>query len=164
MAALTAARSTRHLIETVDHRAEAVEMLLLAARGECRQGPAMECAIEGDDAIALGPAARRLVLARHLDGAFHRFGARIGEEDEMRKADRAQALGEPFAFRNAIEIGDVPELFRLLGQRRNQMRMRMAKRVDRDAGGEIEIARAVDRRQPDAIAPLESEIDSWIGR
>ena len=44
------------------------------------------------------------------------------------------------------------------------MRMRMAKRVDRDARGEIEIALAIGRDQPRALAPLESEIDARIGR
>src|ERR1700676_1210215 len=40
-----------------------------------------------------------------------------------------------------------------------QMRGVMAERVDRDAGGEIEIALAVGGDQPGALAALETEID-----
>src|SRR5204863_7345375 len=47
---------------------------------------------------------------------------------------------------------------------RNQLRVRVAERVDRDARGEIEIAFTVCRHQPCALAPLEGEIDPRIGR
>ena len=52
----------------------------------------------------------------------------------------------------------------LLADRRDQMRMRVAERIDRDARGEIEIALAVGRDQPGALAPLEGEVDPRIGR
>jgi hypothetical protein len=58
----------------------------------------------------------------------------------------------------------VPELLRLLGQRRDHVRMRVAERVDGDARGKIEIALAFSRVQPSALAPLESEVDARIGR
>ena len=58
----------------------------------------------------------------------------------------------------------MPELLRLLGQRRDQMRMRMAERVDRDAAAEIEIALALRRGEPSALASLESEVGTRIGR
>ena len=106
----------RHLVEAVDRRAEAFEIFLLAGGGERRQRAAVEGALEGDDAVALGLAARRLVFARHLDRAFHRLGAGIGEEHVVGEARRAQPLGQPLALRNAIEIGDVPDLSRLLGR------------------------------------------------
>ena len=54
----------RHLIEALDHRAEAFEIFLLAAGGERRQRAAVERALEGDDAVALGLAVHRLVFAR----------------------------------------------------------------------------------------------------
>ena len=38
--------------------------------------------------------------------------------------------------------------------------MRVAERVDRDAGGEIEIALAVGGDEPRALAALESEVDT----
>src|SRR5690606_36581860 len=51
--------------------------------------------------------------------------------------------------------GDMPELARLLGERRDQMRMAVAKRVHRDTGREIEVALAAFREQPGAFASLE---------
>ena len=63
--------------------------------------------------IALGRPLR-LVVARHLDRAFHRLGAGIAEEHRVGEARRAQPLGEPLALRDAVEVGDVPELARLL--------------------------------------------------
>src|SRR6185312_212191 len=76
----------------------------------------------------------------------------------------AQPVGQPLAFRNAIKIRDVPELFRLLLDRFHHARMRVAERVDGDARGEIEIALAIGRDQPDALAALEGEIDAGVGR
>jgi hypothetical protein len=53
----------------------------------------------------------------------------------------------------------VPQLGGLLLQRGDQMRMGMAERIDRDAGGEIEIALAIGCDQPGALAARKAEID-----
>ena len=137
--------------------------LFLAAASVASVRP-WNAAFEGDDAVALGMAVRRLVLAHHLDDAFHRLGAGIGEEHHVGEAHGAQPVGQPLALGNAVEVGDVDDLLGLLGDRLDQMRMRMAERIDRDAGGEIEIALAVGRDQPNALAPLESEVDPRVGR
>ena len=44
-------------------------------------------------------------------------------------------------------------------KRRDQMRMRMAQRIHRDARGEVEIALAIGCDQPRALAALEAEIN-----
>ena len=154
----------RHLVEARHRRAEAVEIFLVAGRGQRRQRAAVEGALEGDDAEPLGLAAGGLIFARHLDRALDRLGAGILKKHRVGKGRRAQPVGQPFAFRNAIEIRDVPDLLRLLGQRLDQIGMRMAERVDGDAGGEIEVALARGRDQPGALAPLESEVDARISR
>ena len=105
-----------------------------------------------------------LVLPHHLDDAFHRLGAGIGEKHLVGEGHGAQPVGQPLALRDAIEVGDVDDLLGLLGDRLDHVRMRMAERVDRDARGEIEIAVAVGRGQPNALAPLESEVDPRVGR
>ena len=92
---------------------------------------------------------------------FHRLHARIAEESVFGKAGGgAEPLGEPFAFRNAKQVGDVDELGGLLGDRLRDVRVRMAERVHGDAGGEIEVALAVGRDEPGAFAPLEAEVDA----
>src|SRR5262249_34834954 len=100
----------RPLVAAVGYRAEALERLLLPARRQGRERAAVEGTLERDDAVALGAAARRLILARDLDGALHRLGAGIAEEHRVREARRAQPFGQPLAFGNAIEIGDMPDL------------------------------------------------------
>ena len=153
----------RHLIEAVHHRPEAVDVLRVLGRGERRQRAAVERAFEGDDAVALRTAIRRLVLAHHLDDAFHRLGAGVGEEHRVGEACGAQPVGQPLPLGDAVEVGDVQHLGGLLGDRCDEVRMRMAERIDRDARREIEIALAVGRNQPSALAPLECEVDARIG-
>ena len=153
-----------HLIEAFDRRAEAFQVFLVAGGGDGRERAAVEGAFEGDDAVALRLAVRRLVFARHLDRAFDGFGAGVLEEHGVGEAQGAQPVGQPLAFRDAVEIGDVPELLRLLGERLDHVGMRMAEGVDRNAGGKVEIALARGRKKPSALAPLESEVDARIGR
>ena len=154
----------RHLVEAFHDRAEAFEIFFLSAGGERRERAPMERALEGHEPEALRMAADRVIFARHLDRAFHRLGAGIAEEHGVGEARRAQPRREPLGLRNAVKVRDVPDLLRLLGHRGDKRRMGMAEHIDRHAGGEIEIARAVGRRQPGAFAPLEGEVGTRIGR
>ena len=52
-------------------------------------------------------------------------------------------LGQPLLLGDAVEVGGVKQLLRLLGQRVDHMRVAVAERVDGDAGGEIEEASPV---------------------
>ena len=148
----------RHLVEAVHRRAKAFEIFGGAGGSQRRQRAAVEGAFEGDDAIALGMALGGVIFARDLDGAFHRLGAGIAEEHEVGKALFAQPRRELLAVRALEQVRHVPELRRLLLQRLDQMRMRVAERIHRNAGGEVEIALAIGRDQPGALAALEAEI------
>src|SRR4051794_6040757 len=99
-----------------------------------------------------------MVMARHLDRAFHSLGAGIAEEHQIRKALLAQPRSQPLAVRALEQVGHVPEFCRLLLQRRHQMRMAMAERVHGDAAAEIQITLAVGPDQPDALAALERDV------
>ena len=153
----------RHLVEALDLRAEALEVLLLAAGGDGGERAAVEGALEGDDAEPLWAAFRILVVARGLDRRLQRLGAGIGEEDAVGEARRRQPVGQLLAIRDAVEVGDVPDLRRLLLQRRDEVGMGMAERVHRDAGAEVEIASPVGTLQPRTLASLEGEIDAREG-
>ena len=69
----------------------------LAAGGDGRQRAAVEGALEGQHAIALGMAVDRLALARHLDRRFVRLGAGIGEENEVGEGGVGEAAREALA-------------------------------------------------------------------
>src|SRR5262245_22294612 len=74
----------RNLIEAFCNRAEAVQILLVAASSQCGERSSVERTLECDDAIALGVAGSGVVLARDLDAALHRFGTGIAKEHELR--------------------------------------------------------------------------------
>ena len=57
----------------------------------------------------------------------------------------------------------MPDLLRLLGQRLDQMRMRMAAACDRNAGAEIQIGFTLGREDAHALAPLESRFGAIVG-
>src|SRR5262249_24950142 len=65
---------------------------------------------------------------------------------------------------DAEEVGDVPDLLRLLSQRRDERGVRVTERVDRNAAGKIEIALAVGADEPSAFAPLKGEVRTCVGR
>ena len=154
----------RHLVEAVDRRSEAFQIFLVTGCGDRSQSAPMEGAFKCDDAIPLRLAGGRLIFAHHLDRALDRLGAGILEEHGVGEADCAQPVGEPFALRDAVKIGDVPDLVSLLGERVGQVRMRMAQRIDGNAGGEIQIPIAFGREQPCALASLKCEVDARICR
>jgi hypothetical protein len=106
-------------------------MLLVLGRRQGREGAAVERALEADDAVALGMAVGGLVLPHHLDDAFHRLGAGIGEKHLVGEGHRAQPVGQPLALGNPVEIGDVDDALGLLGDRLDHVGMRMAERIDR---------------------------------
>ena len=149
-----------NLIEAFDHGAETVEVFFLTAGGERRQRAAVEGALEGNDAVSLRTAIHRVIFARRLDRGFGSFGAGIAEEDDVGEARFAQPRGDAFGLRNLVQIGDVPKFLRLRRQRRDEMRMGVTECIDGDARGKIEIAIAVGRDEPYALAPLEGEVNA----
>ena len=90
------------MLETLERRAEALDIVRVAGRRDGAQGTAVERAGEGDDLVALDLAFSPEVMPGRLDGAFERLGARIGEEDAVGKGVFDEPLAEPLA------IGGVP--------------------------------------------------------
>ena len=154
----------RRLIETFDRRAEALEIFLVAAGRKRRQRAPMEGAFKSDQSVALRRAVGGMKLARGLDRAFDRFRARVADEHLVGEARLDEPAREPLRLRNLIEIGDVPGPRRSLLQRGDEMRMRVAERIDRDARAEIEVAPAVIGEKPSALAALEGEVRTRISR
>ena len=147
-----------HLVETVDLGPEAIDIFLLSAGRDGGERAPMEGALEGEDAVAFLVAAMGVEFARHLDGAFIGFRARIHEEYLVGEARRDEALGEALSARNAQQIRDVPHLLRLLDERAHEMGMGMAERIHRDAAAGIEIGITLRVIKPRPLASLEGEI------
>src|ERR1700722_1887153 len=154
----------RNLVEAVDLGAEAVEIFGLAAGGDRGERPAMERALEGERAKALGMAVDRMAAARHLDRRFVGLGARIGEENKVGEGRLGEALGIALAFRVLIEVRNVPQLRALLDQRLDEMRMSVADRGHGDAGAKVEVALAICRNEPATLASLESDLRPGVSR
>jgi hypothetical protein len=141
--------------EARQFRAEAFQVFRIAAGIDRAERTAMEGAGEGDEfdalLIALGP----VILARRLEGALDRLGAGICEEDPVSEGAGTDLVGQLLASRHAEHVRQVPELLALLGERLNQFRVRMAKRIDGNAGDEVEILGALFGIEAHALASYE---------
>ena len=152
-----------NLIEARRLRAEALDIFLLTAGGDGRDGAAVEGAFEGDDMELFRMPLGKLIAPRRLDGAFQRFRTRVGEEDLVGERRFRQPLRQLLLARHLIEVGQMPDLVGLRLQFGDEMGMRMAERVDSNAGGEIEVALTAFRDQPDALASLEPQWSAHVG-
>ncbi len=147
----------RNLVEAVGHRRHAFGIFGAAGGAKRGQRAAVEGAGEGDDAVLLGMAADEVIAAHGLDGALDSLGAGVAEEDLVGKGQRDKLGGERLLLGDPVEIGDVPHLAGLVGQRLDQSRMGVAQRVDRDAGREIQQPAPVRCLQPDTLTARKSD-------
>ena len=120
------------MVEAVDRGAEALEVLGLPAGGDGGERPAVKGAFEGDEAVALRLSLLEMIAARDLHRAFDRLGAGIGEEHIVGEGLLAEPRRQPLLSRDAMQIGHMPQFFGLLGERLDEMRMRVAERRYRD--------------------------------
>ena len=154
----------RHLIEAVDLGAEPFNIFLLTARCDGCERAAMKGPLESEDAVALRLAIGGMEFPRGLDRAFIRLGTGIREEYDIREGRLGQPAGEAFTLGDHVEIGDMPELLRLRGQRLHEMGMRMPDDVHGDAAGKVEESSPVGCVEPRPLTSLEGKIRACICR
>ena len=130
----------RDMVEAFHLGAEAFQILVVAGGIDRAIGAAMKGAREADDMEAFGMAVDELVAAGGLDRQFHRLGARIGEEYRVGKGGLGQPARQAFLARHPIQVGDMPQLARLLGQGRIQAWVGMAESCDSNAGAQVQIS------------------------
>ena len=121
------------MIEAARFRREAFEIFFVPGCGKRRQRPAMKRAAERDDPLPLRMTGDIMIAPRNLDRAFARLRARIAEEDALGERQPRQLFRNGFLAFDAIKVRRVPELVRLRLERRDESRMRVTERVDRDA-------------------------------
>ena len=124
----------------------------------------MEGALEGDDPVPLGLAQAEPVAPRHLDGAFQRLGTRVADEAGVGEGGGHEAVGQPLELGDADDVGDVPELLRLLLHRLHEVRVGMAQQRHRDPARHVEPASPVAVEEPRAFATLEGEVGALVDR
>ena len=126
------------LNETGQQRAKTLDHFFGVHRRNRRRGPAVERTAKGDDLDALGLALFVPVLAHHFHDQLTAFRARVGEKRGVGKGLIDQSIGQRLLLGDLIEVRQVPHLGRLIGQRLNEVRVRMAQRVHRNTRTEIQ--------------------------
>ena len=148
----------RHEAHARDERRERLALRGLTGDRERAEGPAVEAALERDDARL----ARRLpcVLERRLHG----LGAGVAEE-RLRSAEASrERRGELLRGLGAVQVRRVPEALELRLRRRERRRMAVPERDDRDPAAEVQVLAPV--RVPDAapVAAHDREVGPRIRR
>ncbi len=138
--------------EPVGQRLEPAAHLVRIGRADPGHRPAVEGVAEGDDAELLRVAEGELAAPRRLDRALERLGARIGEEHRVGEGQVDEPLGDRRLAGHLVQVRHVHQRRRLVLDRLRQVRMAVAERIDRDAGGEVEPAVAVGVEQIRALA------------
>ena len=102
--------------DALDQRRHALVVLRLPGERQGAHGSAVKAVACGYEP---GPArlpAVVMVAARQLDHALHRLGARVAEEHLVGEGVLHQSSRQPLAIGNLVEVGNVPQLGRLLDQ------------------------------------------------
>src|SRR5262249_14953617 len=143
---------------------EAVARGRIGAKADDSQGAAVEIVGADDD---FGPVFRHTLyliapFTRDLDGAFHRFGARVHGQNLVRMGGGAELLAE----QRKLVVHEGPrgdsEPRRLLGQCRQDAWVAMPLIDRRICRQTVEVAPAVDVPNPDAAATGDHDIERLV--
>ena len=146
--------------EAGNQRLETFLHFLLTGGGDAGEGAPVKGVFRGENLKAAFVMAK---LAREFVETFVGLGAGIAEEDLAGCKMLDDALGEASLRLVVIEIGDVQEFLRLLGEGGGDFRMRVAEGAHGDAAAEVEVAPAIHIPDVAARATGEREIKARVG-
>jgi len=152
----------RHLIEAWRLRSKAFKVFRLTAGCDRRERPSMKSALEGYNVKPFGLPVVVVIPAGALDRRFHSFRAGVHEQNLVCETCINETLGKTLAFRHLVQVGNVPELRRLVLHGLHKVRMTVSARVHRDAGTAIEESSAVLGNKPDTFPVIECQVRSCI--
>ena len=144
-----------NVLDTARQRLERLAHVRLAGERERAHRAAVERVGEGEHA---GACAARVVQARELERGLVGLGAGVAEPDApvvARAGQPHEPLGEFECGLGGEVVGHVGERRRLRRDRVDEHRVRMAERVHRDTGEEVEVLVARVIPHASALAALE---------
>ena len=98
-----------------------------------------------------------------LQRAFNRLGAAVREKRAVQSRCSAKLLGQQSLVLVVIKVGDVDGLRRLVANNLHNARMRVAKRIDAQAGEKVEVTAALDVINVHALAARDGQRVTGIG-
>ena len=128
----------RQHVEPVGQGFKAFAHLFLVGCRNRRQRAAVKGVGKGENAEFFGMAGSILKSSTGLDGAFDRFGTRIGEEYRVGKGQRHEAFRKCCLRRHFVEVRRVHQRRCLLLDGADEVRVAVAEQIDRDTAGKIE--------------------------
>ena len=153
----------RSIQEALVEGAEVVVEHLLTGGGQGGDGAAVEAVHQRDDGIAALAVVVEAVLAGRLDGALVGLGAGVAEEDLAHAGALAQLFGQLAAGGGVVEVRRMLELVGLFGHGLGPVHITVAKAVDADAAGEIQILLALRALGVQAVALFQHDGIAVIG-
>ena len=153
----------RGVEEALVEGAEVVVEHLLTGGGQGGDGAAVEAVHQRDDGIAALAVVVEAVLAGRLDGALVGLGAGVAEEDLAHAGALAQLFGQLAARGGVVEVRRMLELVGLFGHGLGPVHITVAKAVDADAAGEIQILLALRALGVQAVALFQHDGIAVIG-
>ena len=128
-----------HMGDGRRQRGEILAVFGLTAHRHGKQGAAVEAVDASDDfALALAEMVAR-VFARQLQRRFVGFGARVAEKRLVGKRGTHQLLRQRLCGFGGVDIGNMPQLVRLLFERFNQRRVAMPQCVYCNAARQVDV-------------------------
>ena len=125
--------------EALGKRGKILVEYVLPRCGERRDGAAVEAVFQRDDGVSILTLFLGGVFARGFDGTFIRFGAGIAEKHLFHTRALTERFREQRARLRIVEIRGMLAFSELCGDGGGPLVVRIAERVDGDAGAEVDI-------------------------
>ena len=114
-------------------------------------------AFEADEAALLQASDAVAGQARQLDRTFDGFGAAVREKHAIQARELDEFLGEPSLVLVAVEVRNVDQFGGLVTNRLHDSRVRVAERVDAQAGDEVEVLLPLEVEEENSFAALKGD-------
>ncbi len=144
-------------------RLERSPVALDPGRRQRPQGATVKTPLHGEDLDRIGSLLRPSPLPRQLDRRLVRLGAAVAEEGLRQPARLREQTPRLGLLRDLVEVGDVQQATCLLGDRADQLGVRVAETGDGDPGGEVQVLPSLEIPEPRAPPVRERDRRPRVG-